>query len=320
MEKILLKAKNLKKYFSLKKEFLKETQYVKAVDDIDLTIYEGETLGIVGESGCGKSTLGRILLNLITPDAGEIIYQGRNILELSKKEMRSLRKEMQIIFQDPFSSLDPRFRIKDIVGEGLEVFYPREGKQFIKDRVDEILALVGLPKEIKNRYPHEFSGGQRQRISIARSIVLKPNFIVCDEPVSSLDVSIQAQIINLLKSLKEKLNLSYLFIAHDLSVVNYISDQIAVIYLGKIVEYGKAEKVCKSPVHPYTKALIAAIPQISAKKSGEVKLKAEVDVSVNQIQGCSFYPRCKEALDICKKEVPRLKKNDDTHSVACHLY
>lgn len=290
-----------------------------AVKDCSFAIIEGQTLGLVGESGSGKSTLGKMLLNLVKPSSGKLFYQGKDISCLSSQEFRQLRKELQIIFQDPFSSLNPRLTVEQIVGEALEIHRIAIG-QAKKNRIRELLDLVGLKGNILQRFPHEFSGGQRQRIAIARALAVEPKFIVCDEPISALDVSIQAQIINLLKELQEKLGLTYLFIAHDLSMVEYLSQNVAVMYLGAIVEIGNAEKVFKNPAHPYTKALIASAPKpYSIEKKESLPLLGEIPSPINPPQGCPFHPRCPMALSICKTTAPKLSSLAPQHQVACHL-
>jgi peptide/nickel transport system ATP-binding protein len=322
---ILLEVKGLKKHFPIQKGFLRRTVgYVKAVDGINFYIKKGETLGLVGESGCGKSTTGRALLRLHEPTAGEIIFDdpnlGRvNVEKLSTAEMKKLRPNMQIIFQDPFSSLNPRLTVGAIVGEPLEIQGVARG-QALRDRVAELLEEVGLRSENMTRYPHAFSGGQRQRIGIARALALNPKLIVCDEPVSALDVSIQAQVLNLLEDLQTKYDLTYLFVAHDLSVVEHISDRVAVMYVGYIVEMAATEELYFNPKHPYTEALLNAIPKPDPRKRHRpVKLPGDVPSPANPPSGCYFHPRCQYAQDICKTERPPLRDVGKEHWVACHF-
>ncbi|GAV26279.1 ABC transporter ATP-binding protein [Carboxydothermus islandicus] len=316
----LLEVRNLKKYFPVVKGFgpFKEIRWLKAVDDVSFTLHKGETLGLVGESGCGKSTTGRAILRLIEPTSGEVIFQGENIIALSQKEMRKKRREMQIIFQDPFASLDPRMTVKEIIAEPLRVFKTREN---IKKRVEELIEKVGLSRSHLDRYPHEFSGGQRQRIGIARALALNPKLIVCDEPVSALDVSVQAQVINLLEDLQKEYGLTYIFIAHDLSVVKHISQRVAVMYLGKIVELGPVEQIFNNAKHPYTKALLSAIPvpEPGAKKE-KIILEGDVPSPINPPAGCSFHPRCSGKKPICIEVMPDLVEVEKGHVVRCHLY
>jgi len=316
----LLEVKNLKKYFPIKKGIFSRTVgYVKAVDGVDITIREGETMGLVGESGCGKSTTGRTILRLIEPTDGEVIFKGKNVFKLNKNQMRQLRKEMQIIFQDPYASLNPRMTVGDIIGEPLEIHRLAFGKER-EERVLELLDVVGLRPQHIRRYPHEFSGGQRQRIGIARALAVNPKLIICDEPVSALDVSIQAQVINLMEELQEKFGLTYLFIAHDLSVVKHISDRVAVMYLGKVVELADKKELYDSPQHPYTQALLSAIPIPDPElKREKILLKGDVPSPVNPPRGCRFHTRCREYKDICKEEVPKLKDIGNGHFVACHM-
>jgi oligopeptide transport system ATP-binding protein len=313
----LISVDGLKTYYPIKKGILSRTVgHIKAVDGVSFSIFEGETLGLVGESGCGKSTIGRSIVRLENPTEGKIIFQGDDITGLSNKQMSDYRSNLQIIFQDPFSSLNPRKRIKDIIAEPLKVHQIVQSKD-IQKRVDELLDMVGLPKHYKNRYPHEFSGGQRQRIGIARALSLNPKLIVCDEPVSALDVSIQAQVLNLLSDLQKELNLTYLFIAHGLGAVKYISDRIAVMYLGKVVEIAKTEEIFKNPKHPYSLALLNAypVPNPNLRNKERIVIQGDVPSPANPPKGCRFHTRCPIAMDICMQQVPELKGTD--HAVAC---
>ncbi len=320
-EEELLEIKNLKKYFPVKSGvFRKTVGYVKAVDDISFSIKKGETLGLVGESGCGKSTTGRTILRLLEATAGEIHFEGKDVLSLDKQEMRSMRKEMQIIFQDPYASLNPRMTVADIVGEPLDIHKLVKNKREKREKVEEILKSVGLGKEHMNRYPHEFSGGQRQRIGVARALAVDPKLIIADEPVSALDVSIQAQVINLMQDLQKEFGLTYLFIAHDLSVVKHISDRIAVMYLGKIVELSDKKDLFAEPLHPYTQSLLSAIPVADPTyKKERIILEGDVPSPIDPPAGCRFHPRCQKAMDICSKEEPEFKEYKDGHFAACHL-
>jgi peptide/nickel transport system ATP-binding protein len=317
----LLEIRNLKKYFPVGEGlFSRSKAMVKAVDDVSLAVHEGETLGLVGESGCGKSTLGRTILRLIEPTSGEVIFQDRNLLALPQRELRDMRREMQIIFQDPYASLNPRMRVGDIVGEGLEIHKLAKGKAK-RGRVMELLHQVGLREDHYDRYPHEFSGGQRQRIGIARALAVSPKFIVCDEPVSSLDVSIQAQIINLLQELQEKMHLTYLFISHDLRVVEHISHRVAIMYLGKIVEIANSETIYREAKHPYTRALLSAVPMPDiSKKKERVVLQGDVPSPVNPPAGCTFHPRCAYREPLCDQTEPPLDFTADGHGVSCHVF
>jgi len=293
---------------------------VKAVDRVDLEIRAGETLGLVGESGSGKSTLGRLLLRLLEPTSGKVFFDGQDLSTLSRGDLRQLRRLMQVVFQDPYASLNPRMKVASIVGEGLEIHKLARGKAK-QARIAELLRLVGLDPDAMGRYPHEFSGGQRQRIGIARALAVNPRFLVLDEPVSALDVSIQAQIINLLQDLQERLHLTYLFIAHDLRVVEHISQRVAIMYLGKIVELAEAEELYRDPRHPYTRALLSAIPVIDAEgKPERIRLPGEVPSPVNPPPGCSFHPRCPYAKDVCRTTEPRLEVGRGGHAVACHVF
>ena len=293
---------------------------VKAVERINLEIFPGETLGLVGESGSGKSTLGRLILRLMEPTSGQVFYGGRDLAGLARSELRQLRREMQLVFQDPYASLDPRMRVRSIVGEGIDIHHLAKGRQ--KDeRLVKLLAMVGLGPDALKRYPHEFSGGQRQRIGIARALAVEPQFLVLDEPVSALDVSIQAQIINLLQDLQEHLRLTYLFIAHDLRVVEHISQRVAIMYLGKIVEIADRDEIYSNPRHPYTRALLSAIPSVdTATKVERIRLPGEIPSPVDPPSGCSFHPRCPYAKDICRTVEPPLERGRGGHSVACHVF
>ncbi|RSK28784.1 dipeptide ABC transporter ATP-binding protein [Bacillus sp. HMF5848] len=320
-EKALLEVKNLKQYFPIKGGFFGRTvNHVKAVDDISFTVYKGETLSIVGESGCGKSTTGRAILRLDDPYDGEVTFEGINLLKLSKSKLREKRKDMQIIFQDPYASLNPRQTVGQIIEEALEIqnVVPRHKR---RDKIIELLDTVGIGPHQIDRYPHEFSGGQRQRIGIARALSVNPKLIICDEAVSALDVSIQAQVLNLLKDLQRKFNLTYLFISHDLGVVRHISDRIIVMYLGKIVEIADKKSIFNNPQHPYTRALLSAIPSTNlSKKKERIILTGDVPSPISPPTGCRFHTRCPLAMDRCKTEDPALQPSGDTNQqVACHL-
>jgi len=319
-EEVLLEVNNLKKYFPIKGGvFGRVVGNVKAVDGVSFYVNKAETLGLVGESGCGKTTTGKVVLRLEEATEGEILFEGRNILELGREEMRSLRREMQIIFQDPYSSLNPRMTVGNIIGEALEIHGLAKGKAKEK-KVKELLETVGLTAHHMRRYPHEFSGGQRQRIGVARALAVDPKLIVCDEPVSALDVSIQAQVINLMEDLQKEFNLTYLFIAHDLGVVKHISDRIAVMYLGKIVELADKKALFKRPIHPYTQALLSAIPiPDPAIQREKIILKGDVPSPINPPSGCRFHTRCPYVMDICKTEEPEFVDWGDKHFAACHL-
>ncbi len=329
---ILLQVKDLKKYFPVHKGvFQKVVAQVKAVDDIDLFIREGETLGLVGESGCGKTTAGRAILSLIRPTAGKILFRSKQISSSNESDkivdiataphrlLKTLRREMQIIFQDPYSSLNPRMTIEKLVGEGLRIHHTAGGSERV-DRVRELLLAVGLKPDQMQRYPHEFSGGQRQRIAIARALALNPQLVVADEPVSALDVSIQAQVINLLEDLQEAFQLTYLFIAHDLSVVKHISNRVAVMYLGKIAELARTDELFLNPMHPYTEALMSAVPVPDpAFKTKRITLMGDVPSPVNPPPGCTFHPRCNYVKEICRTNIPEYRDVGDEHFVTCHL-
>jgi oligopeptide/dipeptide ABC transporter ATP-binding protein len=293
---------------------------LKAVDGVTLEIHAGETLGLVGESGSGKSTLGRLLLRLLEPTSGQVFFDGRDLAALSRKQLRHLRREMQLVFQDPYSSLNPRMRVRAIVAEGIEIHKLARGREK-EQRIRQLLEMVGMGADALDRYPHEFSGGQRQRIGIARALAVNPRFLVLDEPVSALDVSIQAQIINLLQDLQEQLSLTYFFIAHDLRVVKHISQRVAIMYLGKIVELASRDEIYSNPRHPYTRALLSAIPQIDADARAErIKPAGEVPSPLNPPAGCSFHPRCPYAKDVCKQAEPHLTAGYGGHAVACHVF
>ncbi|MFF3024328.1 ABC transporter ATP-binding protein [Gottfriedia sp. NPDC057948] len=319
-KKILLNVDHLKQYFPIKGGILGRTiNHVKAVDDISFHIYEGETLSIVGESGCGKSTTGRAILRLDEPTSGSIHFKEKDLLSLGKKEMRKIRKDLQVIFQDPFASLNPRQTIGQILGEALAIqnVVPKEER---KARIEELLGHVGLRPEAMERYPHEFSGGQRQRVGIARALAVDPKLIICDEAVSALDVSIQAQVLNLLKSLQKKFSLTFLFISHDLGVVRHISDRVMVMYLGKIVEIADKKSIFENPQHPYTRALLSAIPVPNPVHQRErIMLTGDVPSPINPPSGCRFHTRCPFAIDICKTQAPELKISEQNHQVACHI-
>ena len=318
----LIKIENVKKYFPITGGlFSKVVANVKAVDNVDLDIRRGETLGLVGESGCGKSTLGKLILRLEEATDGKIYFEGKDVFDLGKKQLRKLRKSMRMIFQDPYSSLNFRQKVGTIIEEPFVVHKGKHTKSERKEKVLKIMREVGLRDEHFDRYPHEFSGGQRQRIGIARAIALEPELIVCDEPVSALDVSIQAQVINLLEELQEKYNLTYLFIAHDLAVVRHIADRVAVMYLGRIVEISNSEAIYDNPKHPYTQALISASPIPNPKlKRERIILEGDVPSPINPPKGCHFYPRCPKASVNCRKVVPDMIEIEQNHFVRCHLY
>ena len=318
--KPLLEARRLIKYYPIRGGvFMKEIAAVKAVDDVSLSIRKGETLGLVGESGCGKSTFGRAIMRLEEPTAGEVWFDGDNILTYDAEQIRTLRKKMQIIFQDPFSSLNPRKPVASIVGEPL-LIHGMKRRREREERVLELLEVVGLSKEHMRRYPHMFSGGQRQRIGVARALALNPDLVVCDEAVSALDVSIQAQVINLLKDLQNEFRLTYLFISHDLHVVEYISDRVAVMYLGKIVEIAASQAVYGTPLHPYTQALLSASPMPDPqKKHKRILLKGDVPSPINPPSGCRFHTRCHYAQKICAEQEPELREVREGHHAACHF-
>ncbi|MBU9721507.1 MULTISPECIES: ABC transporter ATP-binding protein [Bacillaceae] len=317
----LLEVRNLKKYFPVKGGVLQRTiGHVKAVDDVSFDLYEGETLGIVGESGSGKSTLGRTLLRLLDPTDGQIIFQGNDISKLSNRKMRPIRKDMQMVFQDPFASLNPRMSVGEIIEEPMLVQRTLTRKER-KDKVIDLLEKVGLSPEARTKYPHEFSGGQRQRIGIARALTMNPKFIIGDEPVSALDVSVQSQVLNLMEDLQDDFNLTYLFIAHDLGVVKHISDRVGVMYLGKLAEIGPKHKIYDNPLHPYTQALLSSVPVPDVERKREkIKLQGELPSPSNPPKGCVFHTRCPEAHERCRVEIPELIHQGEEQYVACHLY
>ncbi|QOR67568.1 dipeptide ABC transporter ATP-binding protein [Cytobacillus suaedae] len=317
----LLEVKNLKTYYPIKGGFFRKTvAHVKAVDDVSLEIKNGETLGLVGESGCGKSTTGRTIMRLLEPTDGQILFDGKDITELRGKSLRDIRKDIQMVFQDPYASLNPMQMVGDIVSEPIMNFTNKSLKA-LKDEVMELLKKVGLPEDAYYKYAHEFSGGQRQRIGIARALALRPKLIIADEPVSALDVSVQSQVLNLLKELQDEFDLTFLFIAHDLSVVKHMSDRIGVMYLGNIVEIAEKGSIYDEPLHPYTQALISAIPVPDPrKKSKRIVLEGDVPSPANPPSGCPFHPRCPQAIAECSATKPQLKEVKPGHRVACHLY
>ncbi len=318
----LIEVRNLKKHFELKKGFFgRKSSLLKAVDDVSFSIRKGETFGLVGESGCGKTTAGRTLLKLYEPTSGEILFDGRSIENLKYKELLPIRKKMQMIFQDPYASLDPRMTVGEIIGDPLDVHKIYQGKDRT-DRIKELIELVGLKSDHLNRYPHEFSGGQRQRIGIARALAVEPEFIVCDEPISALDVSIQAQVVNMLEELQEKFGLTYLFISHDLSMVRHISHKVGVMYLGSLVEVAEANELYSNMQHPYTKALMSALPIADpdlAAKSVRIHLQGDVPSPIDPPSGCPFRTRCAYAVEVCSEVKPALEDIGNGHMVACHV-
>ena len=316
--KVVMEVKGLKKHFKVGKN-----QILKAVDDVSFSIREGETLGLVGESGCGKTTCGRTVIGMYDKTGGQVLYNGKDVHALRGKEKKAFSKDVQIIFQDPYASLDPRMTVADIIAEGIDIHGLAKNSKERDEKVFNLLEMVGLNKEHANRFVHEFSGGQRQRIGIARALAVEPKFILCDEPISALDVSIQAQVANLLIKLQKELGLTYLFIAHDLSMVKHISDRVAVMYLGSMAELAESEKLYNNPKHPYTKALMSAIPiaDPDVEESRErIMLSGDVPSPINTPIGCKFQGRCDKCMEICRKEVPEFKEVEKNHFVACHLY
>ncbi|HLF08163.1 MAG TPA: dipeptide ABC transporter ATP-binding protein [Dehalococcoidia bacterium] len=321
-DEVLLDVRHLKQYFPVTRGLIiqKKIADIKAVDDVSFQVHRGETLGLVGESGCGKTTTGRSILQLNDITSGEVLYEGVDLTKLKPSQMRPIRRKMQLIFQDPYASLNPRMSVGEIIGEPLVVHNLSRGRE-LRERVEEIMRIVGLNPYFASRYPHEFSGGQRQRIGIARALAVEPDFIVCDEPISALDVSIQAQIINLLEELQEEFGLTYLFIAHDLSVVRHISDRVAVMYLGKLVEVASRAEIYENPLHPYTKALLSAVPipdpAVEARRE-RILLTGDVPSAMRPPPGCNFHTRCPIAIDYCKQALPELREVGGNHLVACH--
>ena len=320
-DKEFLKVENLKKYFVIEKSlFGKPLRYLKAVDDVSFTLERGKTIGVVGESGCGKTTLGRTILKLYEPDGGKIFFEGQELTHLKKKKMRRFRTDMQLVFQDPYSSLPPRMTVGSLIEEGVKV-HKVVPKEQVHDYVMDIMKKCGLQPQYYDRYPHEFSGGQRQRICIARALAVKPKLVICDEPVSALDVSIQAQIINLLKELQNDMGLTYVFISHDLSVVKYVTDSVLVMYLGNMMEKGNTDEIFRNPLHPYTKALFSAVPVPNPDvKMHRIILEGDIPSPANPPRGCKFHTRCSQCMNLCKFVPPRYAEVKPEHFVACHLY
>ena len=320
MSEPLLSVKNMKKTFQANGGMFSKKKFVHAVNDVSFDIYPGETFSLVGESGCGKSTTGKLIDHLITPDSGEIWFEGKEISRLSEKEMRPLRSDIQMVFQDPYGSLNPRMKVQDLIGEPLLIHTNMSAGERLK-KVHELLGTVGLSPSHGERYPHEFSGGQRQRIGIARALTVQPKLIIADEPVSALDVSIQAQVLNLLQQLQKDFNLTYLFISHDLSVVEYISDTVGVMYLGNLVEYGTTEDIFRNPLHPYTEALFSAIPIPDPEaKMNRIVLEGSIPSPANPPEGCKFHTRCAHCMERCKVETPVQREVEPGHYVVCHLF
>ena len=317
MSEALLRVRELRKYFPVRGGFMGQRAYVHAVEEVDLDIQKGETVGLVGESGCGKSTLGRLILRLIEADAGQIEFMGEDVRALERRALRALRRRMQIIFQDPYASLNPRMTVGEAIAEGLHIHRIAKASE-LPQRVAELLEIVGMNAAHASRYPHEFSGGQRQRIGIARALALEPQLIVADEPVSSLDVSIQAQILNLLLDLQQRFGMAYLFISHDLRVVRHLSDRVAVMYLGRIVEWAPAEELYRQAQHPYTQALLSAVPE-PGRQQQRVMLEGDVPSALSPPSGCPFHPRCPLAVEVCSREQPQLREVKSQHFSACHL-
>ena len=318
-KEILVNATGVKQWFPIKKWFFEKQRYVKAVDDVDVYMYRGETLGVCGESGCGKSTLMRTILQLLTPTEGSITYEGRELTKMSKKELKKTREHMQIVFQDPYSALDGRMKVGKIIEEPMIINKPNMTKKERMARVVELMDQVGLDPSYINRYPHEFSGGQRQRIVIARALASYPEVLFCDEAVSALDVSVRAQILNLLEELQDELKLTYMFVSHDLSVIEHICDRIVIMYLGKVVEVGTKDDIFKNPKHPYTQALLSAIPLVGKKKTERIILEGDIPSPVNPPSGCRFHTRCPYATERCTTEVPEMVDLGGEHRAACHL-
>lgn len=320
MSEYLLEVKDLQVHFPVGRGLGRNKKVLKAVDGVSFSLKEGETLGIVGESGCGKSTCGNSIIRLLNPTAGQIIFQGQDLAKMNQRQLRGLRRDIQMIFQDPFSSLNPRMRVKNIIAEPLITHNVCSGTK-LEAEVGRLMDAVGLPREYADRYPHEFSGGQRQRINVARALALKPKIIVCDEPVSALDVSIQAQVLNLFNRLQRQHNLTYIFISHDLGVIKHVSDRIAIMYLGRVVELCRAAQIYENPLHPYTKALLSAIPPESPfQKKERIVLKGEIPSPIGDQVGCPLAGRCPNCTERCTREIPTLQDIGDGHQVACFLY
>ena len=323
--KVLLEIRDLRKYFAVKGSIFRRRRYVQAVEDVSFSIYKGETLGLVGESGCGKTTLGRTIIRLYEPTSGRIVYDGTPIYDSEQKiavDMLPYRRKMQIIFQDPSASLDPRMTVGEIVGEALDIHKLCPGKAERRERINQLLDEVGLNTEHANRFPHEFSGGQQQRVGIARALAVEPEFIVCDEPISALDVSIQSQVVNMLEDLQAEKHLTYLFIAHDISVVRHISNRIGVMYLGQMVELGESYELCSHPIHPYTQTLLSAVPlpdPVKSRARQRILLEGDIPSPLDPPSGCRFHTRCPYATERCSAEQPRLKEYGPGHYAACHL-